>query len=243
MDISLLFYFLIFIVALLYASVGHGGASGYLALMGIWGISQTSARPAALILNCVVSVIAFIQYYRSGYFNFKLFVSLAAASVPMAYIGGLFTLNEHLYKQILGVLLLLTALRFFIPLENTSGELRKPNMIYILSMGAIIGLISGLIGIGGGIILSPLLILFRWSDLKTSAGISALFIFVNSLSGLAALSQKGFQVSENMMFMVVLAVGGGLLGSLFGARYLNIPVLNRVLGIVLGIASLKLILL
>jgi hypothetical protein len=231
---------LIFIVALLYAAVGHGGASGYLALMGLVGISLNASKPIALILNCVVAAIAFIQYYRSGFFNLKLFVLLAIASIPCAYLGSILTIDDYFYKKILGIILLISSIRFLFP--SSDNELvEKPAEFLLLLIGGIIGFISGLIGIGGGILLTPLLLLFRWSNMKTAACVSALFIFVNSLSGLIGQFQKGVQIQPNMFIIILVASMGGVIGSFYGARKWNVVLLRRVLSVVLIIASLKLI--
>ena len=240
MDYPLIVYILLFAIACLYSSVGHGGASGYLALMGLYGVASSTARPVALLLNCFVSVIAFLQFFSKGFFNLRLFLWLACISVPMAYLGSQWELSDVLYKKILGALLLLTSIRFFIPM-NKNADLIVVPIYYVLLAGASIGFISGLIGIGGGILLSPLLIFFRWADVKTSAGISALFIFVNSASGLIGLSHKGIVWSTDMQWMLGVALAGGLVGSFFGARYVENSKLKIILGVALCIASVKLI--
>jgi uncharacterized membrane protein YfcA len=242
MEYSIILYILIFAVALLYSSVGHGGASGYLALMGLLGISQTVSKPVALVLNCIVSLIAFIQFYRQGYFNLKLFGWLIVASTPMAFIGGLIQLDAIFYKQILGFLLLITSLRLFIDFKNTDVN-NSYSIPWLLVIGGSIGFISGLIGIGGGILLSPLLILLGWANIKTTAGISALFIFVNSIAGLAAQFSKGITISNSMIGMILIASLGGFIGSYLGARYANNRLIKSMLSIALMIAAFKLILL
>jgi uncharacterized membrane protein YfcA len=215
MEIGILFFSVLFIIAFLYASVGHGGASGYLALMGIWGISQITAKPVALTLNCVVSLIAFLSFYKKGFFNWKLFLYLILGSIPFAYLGGTFSISDKYYKIILGILLFFTSIRFFID-QKDNEKIIEANYYYLMITGAIIGFISGLIGIGGGIILSPFLLLMKWSDIKTTSGISALFIFVNSIAGLFAIFQKGFTYSSEMIIMASIAIIGGVIGSMIG---------------------------
>ena len=237
----LLLSLFIFLVAGLYASVGHGGASGYLALMTLLSMPIATIKPVALMLNIAVSLIAFIQFYRSGFFNKKLFIPLAIASVPAAYAGGLLSIDPHLYKQLLGGLLFISAVRLAMPLKKEVIVVQHFNIVLVVMIGASIGFLSGMIGIGGGIILSPLLILVRYSDVKTTSGISALFIFVNSIAGLLGQMKQGIEFSSSMSVMIAVAIAGGLIGSYIGARQLNISMLKKVLAVVLFIASLKLI--
>jgi uncharacterized membrane protein YfcA len=237
----LLLSLFIFLVAGLYASVGHGGASGYLALMTLLSMPIATIKPVALMLNIAVSLIAFIQFYRSGFFNKKLFIPLAIASVPAAYAGGLLSIDPHLYKQLLGGLLFISAIRLAMPLKKEVIVVQHFNIVLVVMIGASIGFLSGMIGIGGGIILSPLLILVRYSDVKTTSGISALFIFVNSMAGLLGQMNQGIEFSSSMSVMIAVAIAGGLIGSYIGARQLNISMLKKVLAGVLFIASLKLI--
>lgn len=237
----LLLSLFIFLVAGLYASVGHGGASGYLALMTLLSMPIATIKPVALMLNIAVSLIAFIQFYRSGFFNKKLFIPLAIASVPAAYAGGLLSIDPHLYKQLLGGLLFISAIRLAMPLKKEVLVVQHFNIVLVVMIGASIGFLSGMIGIGGGIILSPLLILVRYSDVKTTSGISALFIFVNSIAGLLGQMNQGIEFSPSMSVMIAVAIAGGLIGSYIGARQLNISMLKKVLAVVLFIASLKLI--
>ena len=197
METIILFYILLFLIAFLYSSVGHGGASGYLALMVLFSISPDVMKPTALLLNLFVSLTSFIQFYRGKHFNWKIFSPFAVASVPMAFVGGLITLDADIYKKILGILLLVPIIRFLFFAHIKVEELKKSNLILSLLIGAAIGFLSGLIGIGGGIILSPVLLLLKWTDLKQTAAISALFIFVNSLSGLGGQLTKGIHFSPD----------------------------------------------
>jgi len=237
----LLLSLFIFLVAGLYASVGHGGASGYLALMTLLSMPIATIKPVALMLNIAVSLIAFIQFYRSGFFNKKLFIPLSIASVPAAYAGGLLSIDAHVYKQLLGGLLLISAIRLAMPLKKEAIVLQHVNIVLVVMIGASIGFLSGMIGIGGGIILSPLLILLRYSDVKTTSGISALFIFVNSIAGLLGQMHQGIVFSSPMSVMIAVAITGGLIGSYIGAKQLNVSLLKKVLAVVLFIASLKLV--
>ena len=182
MDFTLLFYFLLPLVAMLYAAVGHGGASGYLALMALFSFVPDEMKSTALILNCFVSLIAFLSFVRKGHFNLKLFLLVSVSSVPFAFVGGMLTVDADSYKKILGLVLLFATLKLLgvFDKKKTSDESLKNIQPYAaLTIGGAIGFLSGLIGIGGGIILTPVLLLLRWTTLKEAAGISALFIFVN----------------------------------------------------------------
>ena len=198
METIILFYSLLFLVAFLYSSVGHGGASGYLALMALFSISPDVMKPTALLLNLFVSLTSFIQFYRGKHFNWKIFLPFAIASVPMAFVGGLIKVDADVYKKILGLLLLVPITRFLFFANIRVDQIKKSNIALSLLIGAAIGFLSGLIGIGGGIILSPILLLLKWTDMKQTAAISALFIFVNSLSGLAGQLTKGINFSPDM---------------------------------------------
>lgn len=241
METIILFYTLLFLVAFLYSSVGHGGASGYLALMALFSITPEVMKPTALLLNLFVSFTSFLQFYRGKHFNWKVFLPFAITSVPMAYIGGRMALADDIYKKILGVLLLIPIIRFLFFANIKVDELKKPNFYLSLLIGAAIGFLSGLIGIGGGIILSPVLLLLKWANMKQTAAISALFIFVNSLSGLAGQLQKGINFSTDMYAYVAVAFVGGICGAYFGSLKFKSNILQYMLAIVLIIASYKLL--
>ena len=236
----LLFYVLLVLIAFLYSSVGHGGASGYLALMAYFSFAPETMRPTALLLNIFVSLIAFIQYYKSGFFKWNLFWPFALASIPAAFIGGFITVDAGLYKKILAVLLLFSVVKLLGVKFQTKDFIAKQNIFLALLIGAAIGLFSGMIGIGGGIILSPIILLLHWGNMKQTAAISALFIFVNSLAGLAGLFSKGFEFKSEMILMLLLALIGGFAGSYFGAKKMNSSFLNKILAVVLIIAAVKL---
>lgn len=235
-----LFYIILFVVAFLYATVGHGGASGYLALMAIYGLAPEVMKPTALLLNLFVSGSAFVQFYRGKHFRKEIFIPLALASIPMSFIGGMLVIEDHIYKRILGALLLLPVIRLFFFKNTASSELKNSNFYLSLLVGGSIGLLSGMIGIGGGIILSPVLLLLKWTDQKQTAAISALFIFVNSVAGLAGQFTKGIEFNSNMLWYVIIAFSGGLLGAYYGASRFNQNVLKNVLGVVLFMAAFKL---
>jgi len=237
----ILFYFLLFIVAFLYASVGHGGASGYLALMAIFAISPAVMKPTALLLNLFVSSTSFIQFYRGSHFKWKTFWPFALASIPLSFVGGMIMIESSLYKKFLGILLLIPVVRFFFFRNTDPKEFKPSNIPLSLAFGGLIGLLSGLIGIGGGIILSPILLLLKWTDQKQTAAISAAFIFVNSVAGLGGQLIKGFEFNSYMLSYVVVAFAGGICGAYFGALKFRQNVLKNVLGCVLILAAYKLI--
>ncbi|MFN8357413.1 MAG: sulfite exporter TauE/SafE family protein [Spirosomataceae bacterium] len=232
---------LVGIVAFLYASVGHGGASGYLALMALFGIEPSMMKSSALMLNLFVSLTSFIGFYRSGYFRWKLFYPFALASIPMSFVGARLPITDSLYKQLLAVALIIAIARML--LQPAETEENKPaSFAGSLAIGGIIGLLSGMLGIGGGIILSPVLLLLRWSKVKETAAISALFIFVNSISGLIGLLSKGVSTNDLMVSWIGIAFVGGLVGAYFGSKRFNVPTIRYVLAFVLLIACVKLFL-
>jgi uncharacterized membrane protein YfcA len=230
---------LIGIMAFLYASVGHGGASGYLALMAIFGTSPALMKSSALILNVFVSLVAFIQYYRAGYFRWNLFWPFALASIPLSYIGATLPITDSLYKKLLAVALAIAIARMlFQPVEK--AENKPVPLTGALAIGAVIGLLSGMLGIGGGIILSPVILLLGWGRVKETAAVSALFIFVNSMSGLYGLFQKGFEPNGQLTSWLVAALVGGFVGAYQGSFKFNLQTLRYILASVLLIAVAKL---
>ena len=239
---SISFFILLFVVALLYASVGHGGASGYLALMAIYGFAPEVMKPTALILNLFVSLTSFILFYRGGHFKWKLFLPFALASIPFSFLGGTIVLDAHIYKKVLGVLLLFPVLRFFMYPNTADKDLKASNWPISLLVGAIIGFLSGLIGIGGGILLSPLLLLLSWTNQKQTAAISALFIFVNSVAGLAGQLSHGIKWEPALLTYAAIAFVGGMAGAWLGSLKFNQQILKYTLAVVLLMASIKLIL-
>jgi uncharacterized membrane protein YfcA len=240
-DIIFLSFF-IFIAAVLYSSVGHGGASGYMAAMALFGLSPLVMKPTGLVLNILVSSIAVYYFYRKGYFSWPIFIPLVIAAMPFAYIGGSVSLPNDLYKIIAGLILMFGAYRLFLQQEAISCQHLKPMpIIFAVLAGAGIGFISGLIGVGGGIFLSPILIMMNWATTRQTAGISAAFILFNSVSGLLGHVASVKQLPEFIAFFAAAAVCGGLIGSRLGSRQASNETIRRLLSIVLVIAGLKLI--
>ena len=228
------------IVAFLYASVGHGGASGYLALMAIFSFAPETMKPTALLLNLFVAGIAFYHYYKAGYFNKKLFLSFAVASIPLAFLGGMIEVDASIYKKILAVLLIFAILKMLNVFGKESEYIKQVKLWQGLAVGSIIGFFSGLIGIGGGIILTPIILLLHWGKMKEAAAVSALFIWVNSAAGLIGQISSGVEISSQAFILVGVALIGGFLGSYYGSRKFNNSLLRYVLAFVLIIASVKL---
>lgn len=224
-------------MAFLYASVGHGGASGYLAVLAIFAVAPAVMKQTALVLNLGVSLLAFYQFYRQKYFRFELFWPFALTSVPMSYLGAQFVLSDANYKRILGICLVIAIVRMLATFK--SDEQRSVSLPLALIFGAVIGLFSGMIGIGGGILLSPILLLMRWASLKEAAAISALFIFVNSVAGLFGL-KNGIHVDQTLVFWITSALMGGMFGARWGAQIASNKAVKWVLALVLLIASVKL---
>jgi hypothetical protein len=229
-------------VAFLYSSVGHAGASGYIAVMTLAGIPATTIKPAALVLNIAVACLASWQFWRAGHFSWRLFWPFAALSIPCAFLGGYLTLPAHILKTLIGLVLLYSAARFLISRKEPASETyTAPSLPAAASAGAGIGLLSGLTGTGGGIFLTPLIIFLRWAGTKTASAISALFILVNSISGLLGNLTSTKELPFFALPVVGAAILGGSIGSYLGSRQFSPDVIKRLLAIVLLIAGLKLI--
>lgn len=239
----LLVALLLLAVAALYSSVGHAGASGYLAVLTLlFGIEQAVAKPTATVLNIPVAVITLTQFARAGHFRWEFLWPFLLGSVPFAFYGGKVTLPDQTYKLVVGAVLLAAAVRLAVGTWPTvPGGVRRPPILVAVGVGAGIGLLSGLTGTGGGIFLTPLLVLFRWADPKPAAAVSAAFILANSVAGLAGQLKTGVEFRPEMPYWVAAAVLGGLVGSSFGAWRLGGTTLRRLLAVVLVVAAVKLI--
>ena len=235
-----IFLLILPVVSFLYASIGHGGASGYLALMAIFSVTPELMKPTALLLNLFVAAIAFYYYYKEGYFNKKLFISFAVASIPMSIIGGYIEVDTTIYKKILAVLLLFAILKMLNIFGKESAIIRDIKLWQGIVVGGIIGFFSGLIGIGGGIILSPIILLFHWGKMKEAAAVSALFIWVNSAGGLIGQLSSGVNLNMQSFGLVAIALIGGVFGAYYGSKKLNNQNLMYLLATVMAIACFKL---
>jgi uncharacterized protein len=232
----------IFIAAILYSSVGHGGASGYLAAMALFGVAPAVMKPTALVLNIIVAAIATTKFYRAGCFDRSLFWQFAIGSIPCAFIGGSIVLPTQIYKPILGIVLLYAAGK--LGLNQASSQPQQPHALPIwlaIALGMAIGLFSGLTGVGGGIFLSPLLLLMGWATMKQAAGVSAAFILVNSIAGLLGYLTKFPTLPSSLWIWAICAAVGGWIGSEYGSKRIGSYKLQMLLAVVLAIAGVKLI--
>jgi uncharacterized protein len=233
---------LIFAAALLYSTVGHAGASGYLASMALCGVAPLVMKPTALSLNILVATITTVQFARAGYLRWRLLWPFVVASVPCAFFGGRIELAPTIYRPIVGVVLLISAVRlFWIARRVDTADLPPPTWV-ALPVGAILGFVSGLTGVGGGIFLSPLLLFFRWADTRTTAATSAAFILLNSVAGLLGHASVNRSLPPQIPYWAMAAVAGGLIGSWVGSRRAAPSVLRMLLVVVLTIAGGKLLL-
>jgi len=233
------------VAAFVYASVGHGGASAYIAAMALAGIAPVEMRPIALTLNVLVSSLATWKFWRAGHFRWRLFWPFAAVSIPFAYLGGAITLPGTWYRVLVGLVLVVAAWQLW--RSGRAGEemraVREPAVPLAMAIGAAMGLLSGLTGVGGGIFLSPLLLMLGWAGTKQTSAVAAPFILVNSLAGLAAGFVAGTASLLAWTWMLAAAVlVGGWLGAEYGSRRFANPVVRRVLAVVLAVAGAKMVL-
>ena len=228
-------------VAFLYSSVGHGGASGYIAVMALAQVSSTIIRPTSLVLNIVVAAIGSVQFWRAGHFRCSLFWPFAIGSIPAAFYGGSLTLPTRALNILIAVVLLLSAVRLLIQLQP-AAETHAPSKPIALVTGGVLGFLAGLTGTGGGIFLTPLMIILRWASTKEAAAVSVVYILVNSVAGLAGAMQKGITLPPYLGPLIGAVVIGGSFGSYFGSRRFSVPVIHVLLASVLILAGGKLIL-
>ncbi|MBI4715705.1 MAG: sulfite exporter TauE/SafE family protein [Nitrospirae bacterium] len=235
----------IFLIAALYSSVGHGGASGYIAILALAGFARPEITPVVLVLNILVAATGFAQYRSAGHFRPALLLPFVAGSIPGSFIGGMISVSEAIYGGILGAALLASAGRFLLlPRLVAVGRGRGDGIPWGIGLpvGLLLGILAGIAGIGGGVFLSPLLLLMGWADAKKTAAVSAAFIVLNSISGLLAHFLKGSLLNGELLIPLAAAVVvGGFLGSFLGARRLPQVRIQQLLGVVLLAAGLKLL--
>jgi uncharacterized protein len=239
---TLIIAILFFVGAALYASVGHGGASSYLAIMGLFSLSPDVMKPTALALNILVASVATFKFYRVGLFSWRLFWPFAVASIPAAFVGGAVMLPTRWYKIVVGVVLIYAAVWMFrSALRPISKETHSPPLWVALMAGLAIGFLSGLTGVGGGIFLSPLLLSMGWAETRATSGIAAPFILVNSIAGLLGHIASVSQLPPNVPVWGAAALIGGWIGASYGSKRAPVPVLRQLLSLVLVVAGGKLI--
>jgi uncharacterized membrane protein YfcA len=241
MNAVLLIALCLMIVAFLYASVGHGGASGYIAILSLFNVSVDIYKPIVLILNIVIAGIAFTQFYKAGYFRWSLCWPFLISGIPFAFLGSRLSVQSKVYNLLLGVALIFPIIRLlgFNPKEKK--ETRPPPLVWAIVTGAVIGFVAGLLNIGGGIFLSPVILLMAWGNVKEAAAVSGLFIVCNSLSGLIASSNLPSAFDITFYLWLGAALGGGITGSYFGSRNFKQVTVQYILAGVLSIACIKLI--
>lgn len=235
---------LFFLIATLYSTVGHAGASGYLAIMAILSFSPEAIKPTSLLLNILVALIASIKFIHRGYFDKKVFLSFIITSLPCAFLGGYFTIQSGIFKILAGIFLLVSGLLMLTRIHHKK-EIKEQipiNLILALPIGCLIGFISGLIGIGGGIFLSPIIVFAKWTTVKKASGITALFILLNSIAGFAGNYTSLKNIDPNYSYWIVAVAVGGLIGSYLGSKHFNTKVIFFFLFLVLFTAGLKLLL-
>jgi uncharacterized membrane protein YfcA len=235
---------LFFVIAALYSSVGHAGASGYLAIMALLSFAPESIKPTSLILNSIVASIASWRFIKAGYFDKQLFLSFIITAFPMAFIGGYITISPYYFKLMAGVFLIVSAILLL------AKEYVKPNVKSILIIprygllliGGFIGLVSGLIGVGGGIFLSPIMIIANLTTVKKASGVAALFILFNSIAGLLGHITAFNRINSTIFYWILAVIVGGILGSYLGTKKFNNKIIISCLFLVLLSAGLKFIL-
>jgi len=232
------------VAAFVYASVGHGGASAYLAAMALAGVAPQEMRPIALVLNVVVSAVATFKFYRAGHFRWRLFWPFAVVSIPAAYAGGAITLPGSAYKVVVGAVLVYAAWQLWRSARagEEMREVRQPPLALAMVIGGALGLLSGLTGVGGVIFLSPRLLILGWAGTKQTSAVAAPFILVNSIAGLAgAFMTSSMSLPGHVWILVGAVLVGGWLGAEYGSRRFTNPLIRRMLAVVLAVAGAKMI--
>lgn len=232
----------ILVVAILYSSVGHGGASGYLAVLALFSVAPVAFKPTALVLNILVSAVATFHFARAGHFSWRLFWPFAITSIPFSFVGGYLSLPPDVYKPLLGIFLLASAFHLFSRKECEKTIAGPLSPAVALVIGAFLGFLSGLIGVGGGIFLSPLLLLLKWANAKEVSAVAALFILVNSFAGLLGHISSLQAIPPFVPMLIATALCGGVTGSFLGSRRLPDMGIVKILCVVLTIAGFKLLL-
>lgn len=229
--------------AVLYTSVGHAGASIYIAIMTLFGLSSPVIKPTALVLNIFIATFTSWRFVKRGFFDFKVLLPIAIGAIPFAFLGGYINAPNHVYKLVVGVILLISAIGLVAKKQDQIDlNIKQPKFLVAVLTGAVIGFLAGLTGTGGGIFLSPLILFLGWSDTKKTSGIAAVFILCNSLSGLAGNYASVQNLPSQLPLYVGMAMVGAVIGTTLGTRFYSVIAIRRGLALVLVIAGLKLIL-
>lgn len=235
----------LFIMAILYSSVGHGGASGYLAIMSLtsYGLMESAwLKQHAWFLNIIVASLAFYYYRKEGFHDIKLTMPFIIASIPMAFLGGYLFIDGAVYDLLLSLTLVLAAWRLYGSMSfDENEETEHPTLKQAIPWGVGIGFVSGIVGVGGGIFLSPIVLLKKWATPKTVATTSAIFIWVNSIAGLAGAGFSGqlnldLEILTSFAFVVLI---GGFIGSYYGSKISSQSTIQKLLVIVILVAATK----
>jgi uncharacterized membrane protein YfcA len=231
-----------FLVAALYTTVGHAGASGYLALMGLFGVAPGVMRPTALVLNIVVSSFTVWRFWRAGLFRWRVLWPFLIGAIPMGFVGGAIALPSHIYRPVVGIILFIAAARFLWPkVFPAAPDVRDPPILPAVGCGAAIGFLSSLTGTGGGIFLSPLLLVLGWSQVRIASGVAALFIWFVSLAGLLGNISSVRALPSELPVYLGAVLAGAVIGTTLGTGRLSVPGVLKALGLVLIVAGFKLV--
>lgn len=228
--------------AILYTSVGHGGASIYIAIMAIFSVKTSVIKPTALVLNIFISSFTSWRFIKNGFFDLKILMPIAIGAIPMAFLGGYINTPSHVYKAIVGIILLFSAVSLVWNKSAVDTDTRSPKTIWAVLCGCLIGFLAGLTGTGGGIFLSPLLLLMKWSEPKRTSGIAAIFILINSISGLLGNYSSVQNLPSQLPLYLTATIIGATVGTTLGIKYYSAKGIKRALALVLTVAGFKLIL-
>ncbi|MCX7676674.1 MAG: sulfite exporter TauE/SafE family protein [Alteraurantiacibacter sp.] len=229
------------LAAMLYSSVGHAGASAYIALMALFGVEAQVMRPTALVLNIIVASLASFRFVKAGLFRWRVLWPFLLAAIPMAWLGGTIHLPSEIYRPLVGAVLWLSAVRLLWPRElKVEREGKDPPLVLALPAGAAIGLLAGLTGTGGGIFLSPLLLFMAWAPARQASGIAAVFVLANSLAGLGGQIATLEALPPQLPLFAAAVLLGGIIGTTVGIR-IDARAIPKLLAVVLLIAGAKLI--
>lgn len=242
LEFQVLLAFCLFLGAALYTTVGHAGASAYIAIMALFGVAPAVMRPTALVLNILVSTFASWRYIRAGLFRWRTLWPVLMGAIPMAFVGGAIQLPGQYYRPLVGIVLLVAAARLIWPKSEVNSKTLTDLPIPAgIVAGMAIGLLSGLTGTGGGIFLSPLILFMGWSDTRTASGVAAVFILCNSTAGLLGNLSSVHALPQELPILAAAALSGAVVGTMLGISRLAAPAILKALGLVLAIAGLKMI--